>query len=336
MAASAVAVVFLNSLAFGLSRETIFDSLVFTFFVASSVAGAIFLAEPRIEGYSTATRVAIISILIIPSTYLGVWLGTFFQEIANPFYDDVQSIPSPRTVIFSLVISYIFGLGGYLYLSSRDRLRAAEIEIRKKAEEEEKARHLANEARLASLESRIHPHFLFNTLNSIAALIKEDPASAEMMVEKLSRVLRQSLENGARHQTSLRDEVALARDYLDIQSVRFADRLGYEFDIDDSLLEIEMPLFSIHTLVENSLKHVAETDSKGTNLMVSAFRENGNAIVSVSDNGPGFSEKDLKEGHGLDNLRERMSVVFGGDSTIRIADSQDASSVSLVIPLDEK
>lgn len=332
MAASAVAVVFLNALAFGLSAETVYDSLVFTAFVASSVTVFVLVAAPRLERYRFYVRASAIIFGIVPATFAGVFLAAFFLQFVNPFERVYSLFPSPRTVTFSLVISYIFGFGGYLYLTSRGKLIAAKALIEEKEEAEQMARTLASEARIASLESRIRPHFLFNTLNSIAALIREDPKRAERMVERLSNILRYSLDTVPEPSSSLEKELAIVRDYLEIQKSRFADKLEYEFEIDDSLKSHDVPTFAIQTLVENSIKHAGDNPD-ATSIRIAAFVQNGNMVLNVSDNGNSFSAADLKKGHGLDNLRERLKLIYKGNASVEIG-SGESASVSIIMPND--
>lgn len=332
MAASAVAVVFLNAIAFGLSPESVYDSLVHTAFIASSVSVFVFAAAPRVEKYRFSIRVAIIIVGIVPATLAGVYSTTLFLQFINPFERVYSGLPGFRTILFSLVISYIFGFGGYLYLTSRANLIAARALIQEKVEAEQRARALANETKIASLESRIRPHFLFNTLNSIAALIKEDPAAAERMVEQLSNILRSSLDTVQDSFNPLERELEIATDYLEIQKTRFAEKLEYSFEVDDVLKQQTVPSFTVQTLVENSIKHAGEHQSQ-TSIHVSGFFENGNMVLNVKDNGNGFSSDDLKEGHGLDNLRERLKVLYKGRASIRI-ETVKGASVSVIIPYD--
>src|SRR5471030_2053929 len=132
------------------------------------------------------------------------------------------------------------------------RLHAATLELRTRQLEEERARKLATEAKLSSLESRIHPHFLFNTLNSISALIREDPGRAERTVERLAALLRYSLDS-TRRLVPLRHEMRVVQDYLEIEKTRFGDRLRYTLDVPDEIGELEVPPMTVQTLVENSI-----------------------------------------------------------------------------------
>ncbi|HMC62252.1 MAG TPA: histidine kinase, partial [Candidatus Solibacter sp.] len=150
------------------------------------------------------------------------------------------------------------------------RLHAATLELRTRQLDEERARKLATEARLTSLESRIHPHFLFNTLNSISALIREDPGRAERTVERLAALLRYSLDSTARRLVPLRHEMRVVQDYLEIEKTRFGDRLRYTLDVPDEIGELEVPPMTLQTLVENSIKHAVSANRFGGEIRVTA------------------------------------------------------------------
>ncbi len=231
-------------------------------------------------------------------------------------------IPGQRTAVFSLLISYIFGFGGYFYLYSQNKLGRARKLLRQKELDEARAKSLAISSQLASLESRIHPHFLFNTLNSIAALIRENPSRAEKMVEKLSALLRYSLDFEPNKLVTLAEELKITRDYLEIESTRFAEKLQYNFDIQKSVLNEKIPAFSLQTLVENSIKHVASKRSTKTKIYISATKLDENVMIEVSDNGGGFSIKDIKTGHGLDTLKKRLQNIFDDKAGLEIIDGK--------------
>ena len=195
----------------------------------------------------------------------------------------------------------------------------------------ERSKTLATEAQLASLESRIHPHFLFNTLNSIAALIREEPILAEKTVEKLSALLRYSLDSNAKSLVSLEQELEITEKYLEIEKVRFDKRLVYKIECDPKFLGTKLPPLSLQTLVENSIKHVVSNTSEQTEISVSVA-ENGESIeIKVCDNGKGFNENDLIENHGLDNLRKRLQTIFSDRASLQIIENR-AGCVKLRLP----
>ena len=140
-------------------------------------------------------------------------------------------------------------------------------------------RKLAAEAQVASLTSRVQPHFLFNTLNSISALIRDDPKQAEQTIERLASLLRSSLDQT--ETVPLEQEIKLVRDYLEIQKTRLGERLHFEVAVEPGI-QATVPPFSVQTLVENSVKHVAGRRQEGVNLQIQARADlSGNVVVFV-------------------------------------------------------
>ena len=215
-------------------------------------------------------------------------------------------------MMFGMVITLTFGLGMNFYQHVRSRLDFATLE-------EERARKLAAEARLSSLESRIHPHFLFNTLNSISSLIPKDPKRAEEVVGKLAALLRFSLHANQTALAPLGQEIQIVRDYLEIERTRFDSRLRYAIDVPAEMENIGIPPLSVETLVENSIKHVIAQRPGGGEIRVSASVRDGRARVDVSDDGPGFALDAVPLGHGLDNLTARLALLFDGGARLEVA-----------------
>lgn len=213
-----------------------------------------------------------------------------------------------------------------------DRLQAAREELRRRELDDERARQLITQARLSSLESRIHPHFLFNTLNSISALIREDPRKAERTVERLAALLRYSLDNTARGLVPLRQELRVVEDYLEIEKTRFGDRLRFLVDVPADLADLDIPPLALQTLVENSIKHAVAPNRQGGEIRVSARLESGSLTVEVSDDGPGFERASLQLGHGLENLQERLSALFDGQGRLEMARRGGRMVVAVSIP----
>lgn len=191
-----------------------------------------------------------------------------------------------------------------------------------------RAEQLATEARLASLESRIHPHFLFNTLNTISSLIHSDPERADQQLQRLSALLRFSLDAPETRLVPLARELKIVRDYLEIERTRFGERLRYSIDAAPSLDEIGVPPLAIQTLVENSVKHVIAARREGGSVAVSAVVRSGRLVIAVADGGPGVTEESVTKGHGLAVLRERLQVLFDGAGTLRLS----AGGVEMELP----
>jgi two-component system, LytTR family, sensor histidine kinase AlgZ len=232
----------------------------------------------------------------------------------------------------SLAITFIFGTAITIFEGLSARLQTARLELRTRQLAEERANKLAGEARLSSLAARIHPHFLFNTLNSISALIREDPARAERTVERLAALLRYSLDTNSHPLVPLGNELRIVEDYLEIERTRFGDRLRYTIDVPPEARECDAPPLALQTLVENCIKHSIAPRRSGGEIRISARFEAGELAIKVRDDGPGFSPSALKQGHGLDNLQERLNALFGNEASMDIGHSDGFTVVTLVLP----
>jgi sensor histidine kinase YesM len=235
---------------------------------------------------------------------------------------------------FSIVIALVIGLSISTYETLQARLQSAEIELRTTQLEQERAYKLLAEARLSSLESSIHPHFLFNTLNSIAALIPTNPQRAEDMVGRLASLLRFSLNAQQGGLVPLQLELKIVRDYLEIESTRFGSRLRYEILVPDSLAAIKVPPLALQTLVENSVKHVAVQRMEGASIQITGRVEAGKAHLEVVDDGPGFSLDATGPEHGLGNLAARLELLFGASAYLTVVRENEKTVVRISFPAE--
>ena len=176
------------------TAENIATNFIYANCIGTLICLAIFTVASRWKSNITVIRFAKLSAAIFVATFCGVILARLILSLIFPYLAEQGLIPGWRSLVFALGMGFTFGFAFYFYEISQSKLAKTKEELRKKELAEEKAKTLAIQAQLASLESRIHPHFLFNTLNSIAALIKDDPDKAEKMVEKLSALLRYSLD----------------------------------------------------------------------------------------------------------------------------------------------
>src|SRR5712691_6629430 len=202
----------------------------------------------------------------------------------------------------SIIITLTFGIFVTVLETMRSRLEETTIALRTKERDEAEARRLAAEAQLASIESRVQPHFLFNTLNSIAALVHDDPAGAERMTGQLASLLRSALDSTATPLVPLDQELRVVRAYLDIERVRFGDRLRYAVHVGDGAATALVPRMALQTLVENSVKYAVSPRRAGASIVVRAIALDGRVRISVEDDGPGFDAARRPAGHGLDLL----------------------------------
>jgi LytS/YehU family sensor histidine kinase len=236
------------------------------------------------------------------------------------------------SLLFCIVVALLIGLSVSTYEDLRYHLQATELELRTKQVEHERAYKLLAEARLSSLESSIHPHFLFNTLNSIAALIPTDPQRAEDTVGKLASLLRFSLNAQHSGLVPLAQELKVVRDYLEIEATRFGPRLRYEIVVAESLGSVKVPPLSLETLVENSVKHVAAQRVEGASIEVAGRMEDGRIVLEVIDDGPGFTLGAVTPEHGLGNLLARLELLFGGDGRLDVLREQGKTVVRIAFP----
>jgi sensor histidine kinase YesM len=241
-------------------------------------------------------------------------------------------------VLFSIFITLAIGMSLSVYETLRYRLQAATLEARTRQLEQERAYKLLAEARLSSLESRIHPHFLFNTLNSIAALIPTDPRRAEDTVGKLASLLRFSLNAQHGGLVPLAQELKIVRDYLEIESTRFGSRLRYRILVPEALDSIGVPPLALQTLVENSVKHVAAQRQEGATIQIAAEFETAAAAeperirLEVTDDGPGFSLGAIEPEHGIGNLVARLDLLFGNAARLDVTRENEKTVVRMSFP----
>ena len=210
--------------------------------------------------------------------------------------------------------------------------------------QEEKQRYLkaismAHEAQLKMLRYQLNPHFLFNTLNAISTLILDkDTQLANSMVMKLSRFLRYSLDNDPMQQVSVAEEVESLQLYLDIEKVRFGERLTLHFDVSPEAERALMPGMLLQPLVENSIKYAVSQSINGGSIAVSARVERQELELVVADDGPGL---DLRHGRlpkgggvGLANTKERLAEVYGDRQSFRLCTTEPHGlTISIRIPL---
>jgi len=189
----------------------------------------------------------------------------------------------------------------------------------------------ATAARLAELQSRIRPHFLFNTLNSAIALVRAEPAKAEAVLEDLSELFRSALADPAESVT-LGQEIVLAQRYLEIEQIRFGERLRVQWSLDPGADAARLPPLLLQPLVENAVRHGVEPSASGAQLKISTRRRGGTVVVKVTNSAPAGSGP---PGHGLAlaNVRERLFLLHDVQAQFKTAFKDGLFQVRLEIPL---
>ncbi len=285
-------------------------ALVYSAFIGVPSAAMLTWTSVRLDARLGKAIFALHTLVLLVTATLGCFASAFVLQIIG-FVPPAQYWNEFRfSYPFAIVITLVIGLSIMTYETLRHKLRDATIELRTRQVEQERANKLLAEARLSSLESRIHPHFLFNTLNSIAALIPSDPVRAEDTVSKLASLLRFSLNANHSSLVPLSQELKVVRDYLEIESTRFGPRLRYEIAVPESVGSVKVPPLALQSLVENSVKHVAAQRSEGATIRIAGLKANGRMQLEVVDDGPGFSLASISPEHGLGNLSARLQLLF--------------------------
>ena len=201
------------------------------------------------------------------------------------------------------------------------------------------SRENLSKAQLAALRGQMEPHFMFNTLNSIAALVRDQRNDAAVsMIVGLSEFLRRASEDSHRSQVTLAEEVEYLQRYVDIQKVRFGERLRVSVDIQAELLDAQVPNLLLQPLVENAIKHGVAKRVTGGTIRVSGARRDGSLHLSVYNDGSNFPDEWQTQGAGvgLANLRTRLQILHGDDAELQMKRAgADGVEVVVTLPLRE-
>lgn len=187
----------------------------------------------------------------------------------------------------------------------------------------------AAEARLARLATELNPHFLFNALNGIKALTREDPVVARTAIDRLSRLLRTSLGHSRAESVPLAEELQLIRDYTDLEQLRLEERLRINWRLADPAAACRLPPFSLHALVENAIKHGIAQLPAGGEVVVRTARTANHWQLSVTNDG--HYRPDANSGSGLKNLRERLALLYGPAASLTVFGHGSRTTAELLI-----
>ncbi len=252
----------------------------------------------------------------ITVSFVGFGLGFFITESIHGLIYDHASMESSKSEV-GLIIIALFCLVGILmtngfFYSTAYMRRSMDAEKRRVDSE------------LSALRAQINPHFLFNSLNSIAALIRISPSEAEAVTEDLADVFRYTLRASETPLVCLKDEIEIINLYLNIEQARFKERLTVNIDVPDNLLNVSVPVLTLQPLVENAVKHGVSKKEGNHTVRVTVKSNHELLELSISDTGPGFPhnnfEKLLEKGTGLSNVFQRLKLHFGDQVDGAISD----------------
>jgi two-component system, LytTR family, sensor kinase len=196
------------------------------------------------------------------------------------------------------------------------------------------------QAQLRALKMQLHPHFLFNTLHSISSLVLEDPPKANSMIARLGDFLRLTVENSEQQLVTLKEETEFLRCYLEIEQVRFGDRLTVAFELEPQTLSAQVPHLILQPVVENAIQHAIAPRAALGHIIIKAKRLNSSLRVTISDNGPGIGSNGVlssKKCVGLTNVRSRLQQIYGSGFRFELVNiDKGGLTVIMEVPLDHQ
>jgi signal transduction histidine kinase len=257
--------------------------------------------------------------------------GLLFLDLSDRMLHWTTSIGAPELVsrLKYTFIHLYWGAAIYWVVLGADHAVRYHRETRERDLRAANLETALSQSQLSMLRAQLNPHFLFNTLNSIAVLLRHDPARAEDMVHRLGDFLRASLDGDEGQLSTLAAELARLRDYVDIEQERFHDRLTVRFDVPKDTLDALVPTFLLQPLLENAIRHGVAPRPGPVTVMVTAQRAGERLRLIVRDNGAGLREQ-VTEGTGLTNTRRRLDVLYGADASLRLTSPDEGGTEAVV------
>ena len=270
--------------------------------------------------------------MVAASGYAAGWiLAVYGAEALVQGSSLFQMLATSRILMWQFLMGvWLYGLVAGVSYGVQTQRRVAESERRAL-----RAEAALSGARLEALRNRLNPHFLFNALHTVGALVRQDAVRSENAVEKLGDMLRYTLREDPGETVSLRDEWDFTQRYVEFEQLRFGERLRFAPKIDPQALECQVPSFALQTLVENAVRHSIATRVEGGRVEIAAGVEGKTLRISVRDDGTASSRESGNGGHGygLRALRERLEAVYGVAAVVTTTDS-GGYEVTLTMPCE--
>ncbi len=257
---------------------------------------------------------------MILRAWVGIWQSSAsFGEAFQPLLVKTWHF---NLLVYWVIVTVTFAFDYYRKYRERE-WRAAELE-----------KNLA-QAKLQTLQMQLNPHFLFNSLHSISALMHQNVDAADRMIARLSDLLRAALAGSDTQEVTLREELEFIRRFLEIEQIRFGDRLSVKMEIAPDTLEVLVPNLILQPLVENAIRHGIEPRARPGRIELKARRADGVLTLAVSDNGDGLAPgKPSAEGVGLSNTRARLRTLYGDAHSFELCPAPGSGlQVRLTIPI---
>lgn len=299
------------------------------FIIGILIACLIYLIEKAIikntSSFFLQIMVPMLSIAFITTALLSL----FILFIRNIQPEQLPTTLYTNLLTYVCVNTLLIGLGRSIFIFTS---KTSEIIIRQKDLELARMSELHKQAELQSLRAKINPHFLYNALNSIASLATTDGRKTEQMALSLSDFFKYSINREQKQLNTLSEELNATRTYLEIEKVRFGERLNFEIDCPTELLDIQIPQLLIQPLVENAIKHGLSKITQNGLIRIAITKTGSQLKIRVYDNGPAFTDGPLT-GFGIQNTQERIALLYGAKATINWQNGAE-KYIEINLPID--
>ncbi len=266
-------------------------------------------------------------LLLFVFSILNSFSTSYLADILK-LYEPGRNIPLSRRFLFSIIFDTpiflvwmsVYVLWHYIEFTNTEEIKKVRLET------------MIKELELKTIKSQINPHFIFNALNSIRALVDEDPQRARQAITELSNILRSSIQVDKVEITSLEKELDIVKDYLALEYIRFADRLKVVYEVDSKTLSHQIPPMMLQTLVENAIKHGLSKQPGDCTIKIISNVENDKLVLIVQNTG--LLQQAEKDGFGLQSTRERLNILYRGQAIFEIYQCEpNEVTAKLVIPI---
>jgi len=307
--------------------QFLFYSLIFAISINFFITNFLFLAIKRFLNWENPSWTIFLKYFAV--CFFGMAVGVEVAYLAlYAFFSIPYFFPHWNDYLFNLII--VLGICSMIYAYN---YRIAKEESKLKAKELDllKLKQLHTQAELDTLQAKINPHFLYNALNSIAVLIKEDADLAESMTMKLSKLFRYSINSTQESLIPLKEELEILNTYLDLERIRFGNRIHISYEIDNALLSYTIPRFLLQPMVENAIKHGLKEKSSDGLLKIKINRVDDKIEIAIEDNGSPFPEQPVV-GYGLQSTFDKIELLYGMEAAIHLLNSP-IKQVLISIPI---
>ncbi len=285
-----------------------------------------FAVEPPHRARNAAIHLALAP--LVAGAHAALYITTAIVLLPDP-----QRDPWGSLVVRQLGASGLLGMTMYVTVVFVVHTLRYQQALREREVAQSRLETQLAQARLTALRAQLNPHFLFNTLHSVSALMAHDVPGARQMLTRLSDLLRLALEGGAEQECTLREEMEFVGHYLAIQEIRFRDRLQVSRELQPGTLDARVPRLLLQPLVENAIEHALDPQERRTRVRIAAVRTDGRLRLTVEDDGPGTAGGEVHERIGLGHTRARLAGLYGDAGTLHVRPSPSGgTAVEVALP----